>query len=499
MAHRLLDAGALPPVDVLASNVSLIAELLGEAIGEIREQRAELDQLESDLDGVFIYLGGILVFVMQAGFALLESGTVRSKNTKNILLKNILDACIGALTWWSIGHAFAYGVNGPAPNAFIGGQDFFASSDKGKSIHPFSAYSNNFWPLWLFNWAFAATASTIVSGAVAERCQIGAYIVYTIVLSGFIYPVVAHWVWSSEGWLSPYRHPASLGDHGMIDFAGSGVVHLTGGTAALVGAIFCGPRLGRFAEDGRVIDMPGHSTVLAALGTMFLWFGWFAFNTMSAGGAFGKINFAAKASVNTCISGAASACFALIFHVYNGGAPNIGPVLNGILGGMVAITGSCALVEPYGAFIIGMTASLVYLGGAKLLKMLKIDDPLDAAPVHMFCGAWGLIAVGPFVRRDLVSFFYGKTFEYGFLYGGGGKQLGIQILGVVAIAAWSGATSCIVFGILSKLGVLRTKMNDELMGLDLTHHGGSHLQVIQDKGKESKDKIGGIVHLANTA
>lgn len=429
------------------------------------------NDLYAGLDQWWLLFGSYIVFFMQTGFALLEAGSVRAKNTKNILLKNVLDACLGALVWWFVGYPMAYGEGGPQSNDFIGGTNFFMSDSPSGY-----GYRSNFYSMWMFQWAFAAAAATIVSGAVAERCDFRAYLIYTTIITGFIYPVVVHWGWSGEGWLSAFRSIDSdgvrLGSIGMIDFAGSGIVHMTGGAAALTGACFLGPRNGRFQADGTVVDIPGHSTVLAALGTFILWFGWYGFNPCSTL-AFEYMAVAQKVAVTTTLSAAAGGCGVLTLHVGSGKPPDVAPALNGILGGLVSITAGCPVVEPYGAAIIGGIGAVLYFFCSKLLHKLRIDDPLDAAPVHFFCGAWGVISVGFFATEYSTKFAYGTTTDWGIFYGAGPSQLGIQCLGVLSIAGWSAACCCIMFGSLKALNILRVPFEDEMMGLDESHHGGA--------------------------
>lgn len=429
----------------------------------------KLGDIEHWLDVLWLLLGAYIVFFMQAGFALLEAGSVRAKNTKNILLKNILDGCLGAIVWWGFGYPFAYG--GPYAqdkrNPFIGGTNFFMSDD--------NQVSGEYYAGWMFQWAFAAAAATIVSGAVAERCDFRAYLIYTTIITGFTYPVVVHWGWSSEGWLSAFRSPEpTVGGHGLIDFAGSGIVHMTGGGAALMGAIFLGPRIGRFRDDGSCVDMPGHSTVLAALGTFILWFGWYGFNPVSTL-AIMYMDDAARIAVTTTLSAATGGCATLGLHVALGNPPDVAPALNGILAGLVSITAACPVVEPWAAFLIGLIAAPVYYGASTMLKKLKIDDPLDASPVHFFCGMWGVLSVGFFASKRLTDGY--STSEcsdcYGVFMGGGGTQLGVQIAGILAIAGWTTGTSAMIFGALKAFGMLRVSEADEVCGLDESHHGGA--------------------------
>jgi len=427
----------------------------------------------------WLLIGAYLVFIMQAGFALLEAGSVRAKNTKNILIKNLMDGCLGAMVWWFLGYHLAYGTEdtctgGSDCDGFVGnGKDVFMN--KAASMSPLGS-SGGYYAGWMFQWAFAAAASTIVSGAVAERCQFKAYLAYTAVLTGIIYPVVVHWGWSAKGWLSPWVGVEPyLGANGMIDFAGSGIVHMTGGVAALVGAIFLGPRTGRFSPSGEVIDMPGHSSVLVALGTFILWFGWYGFNPVSTL-AFEYMETAARVAVTTTLGAAAGGISALTIHYSLTKHLDVGPMCNGILAGLVSVTGNCVVVEPWAAAVIGAIGAAVYYGFSALIKKLKIDDPLDASAVHGACGAWGVIAAGLFAKQKYVLNDYGcegGADDYGAFYGGGGKQLGNQIAGVLAIIAWVGATSAILFGSLKAAGVLRVPVEEEEVGLDTSHHGGS--------------------------
>jgi Amt family ammonium transporter len=404
-----------------------------------------------------------------------------------------MDGCLGALVWYFIGYHLAYGTKdsctgGSDCNGFVGnGADVFMN--KAAELAPLGSTedpkpgSGHYYAGWMFQWAFAAAASTIVSGAVAERCKFGAYLAYTAALTGVIYPVVVNWGWSAHGWLSPWVLAADgetavepyLGANGMIDFAGSGIVHMTGGVAALVGAIFLGPRTGRFSPSGECIDMPGHSSVLVALGTFILWFGWYGFNPVSTL-AFEYMETAARVAVTTTLGAAAGGVTALSIHYGFTKSLDVGPMCNGILAGLVSITGNCVVIEPWAAALIGAIGAAIYYGFSALLRKLKIDDPLDASSVHGACGAWGVIAAGLFAKQKYVLNDYGAeggADDYGALYGGGGKQLGNQIAGVLAIIAWVGFTSSVLFGVLKYAGMLRVPVEEEEVGLDTSHHGGN--------------------------
>lgn len=318
---------------------------------------------------------------------------------------------------------------------------------------------------------------SLLQGAVAERCAFSAYLAYTFVLTGFIYPAVVYWGWGSYGFMSAWttgdeKPDMWVGGTGLIDFAGSGIVHMTGGAAALMGAIILGPRTGRFApRTGEVQPMPGHSTVLAALGTFILWFGWYGFNPVSTL-AFKYMQDAARAAVTTTLAACAGGATTLAIHVALKNPPDVSPALNGILAGLVSITGPCPVVDPWAAVLIGFIGGFVYYGSSRLLLKLKVDDPLDASPVHFFCGIWGVLASGLFARQEFVSGVYGSDKHYGVLMGADGEQLGVQIIGVLVIATWVCSLSGVLFMALKFMKLLRVSAEDEDVGLDSSHHGG---------------------------
>jgi len=438
-----------------------IADLRRKGLGYLVD---ELDARAASINVWFLIWAAVLVFFMQTGFAMLCAGLVRSKNTKNILLKNILDACAGSLGFWVVGYAFAYGeANGGNP--FIG--------DSGFLLLGFSGADH---ASWLFQFAFAATAATIVSGAVAERTKMAAYLGYSAFLTAFVYPVVVHWVWSSAGWLSAFNSSPLLGV-GMVDFAGSGVVHMVGGLSALVGAKVVGPRIGRYTVDGELVDIPGHSATLQALGTLILWVGWYGFNPGSALAIIGVEEVVARAAVTTTVSAAAGAVGALIIIKFSTHNFDLGQTLNGALAGLVSITASCSVVEPYAAVVIGLVGSVVYIGWSEFVKrVLKIDDVVDASAVHYACGAWGVIATGLFATQPAFSAAYGvppDTPIYGAFYGGGGQMLGTAVIGVLVISAWVGGIMLPFFYALKFGDFLRTAAEEEEIGMDISKHGGS--------------------------
>jgi len=418
-------------------------------------------------DTFWLMVCGFMVFFMQCGFALLEAGTVRAKNTKNILLKNMLDACVGAVIWFSIGYMIAYdtgtgfigatAISGLAPSFFLNGYAGGAEDTTGYAMSG-----------WFFQYVFAAAAATIVSGAMAERTALSGYIVYTCIITAFIYPVVVHWGWSSDGWISAFAPNSFLG--GVQDFAGSGIVHMTGGIAALVGAGVVGPRTGRYDEKKQPLPMPGHSTTLQVQGTLILWLGWYGFNPGSTLGlsATNYARDAARVVVTTTLSAAAGGLTVCIMEKLFGDKTwSVGAVCNGILGGLVSITSGCAVTFPWSAFVIGFLGGIIYWLSSKcVLKVCKIDDPLDAFAVHGACGFWGVFATGLFSATDYA---YGSG--PGLFYGGG-NALGCACVFLLATIAWVGGLSFLMFFSLKKMGILRVSAEMEAAGMDVSKHGG---------------------------
>ncbi len=428
------------------------------AVAAQEEEPSAVEALAADLDTAWLMIAAFLVFFMQAGFGMLEAGFVRAKNTTNILMKNILDACFGALAFFSIGWAFAYGVS-DSTTGFIGLGNFF--------LNDFDDYAG-----WIFQFAFAATAATIVSGAMAERTKFSAYLIYTVFITGVIYPVVVHWGWSEDGWLSAFADDP-IGGNGYIDFAGSGIVHAVGGIAGLMGAILVGPRLGKYSRDGSVNAIPGHNIAIASLGMFILWFGWYGFNpgsTLALSG--GASELAARVAVTTTLSAAAGGAVAAVASKLLSGNYDLGLTINGVLGGLVAITAGCATLDPWAAIVAGAIGSLVVLGGVRMLDNLRIDDPVGAVSVHGFAGIWGVLAVGLLSSESgVASAGYADPSQYGLLLGGGIEQLGIQLLGIAAIVAWTAVTAGLVFAAIKFTVGLRVSEEEELRGLDLGEHG----------------------------
>lgn len=405
------------------------------------ESKTNINQVVTAIDTIWVLLAGFLIYIMQAGFAMVESGFTRAKNAGNIMMKNLMDFCIGSIVYWLIGFGLMFGVS---KLGIFGATDFFGSITL-KAIEvniPAAAFL-------IFQTMFAATAATIVSGAMAERTKFIAYVIYSFVISAFIYPVVGHWIWNPGGWLAKL---------GMIDFAGSTVVHSVGGWAALMGAYLLGPRIGKYSKDGKANVIPGHSITLAALGVFLLWFGWFGFNPGSTlSGMDSRIGLIA---FNTNIAAAAGAVAAMIVSWLRYGKGDVSMTLNGVLAGLVAITAGAHTMSGFGALITGLLAGIVVVFSIEFIDhILKIDDPVGAVSVHGVNGALGTLLVGLF------------STETGFLYGAGIKQLLVQALGVGSVFFWTTITTGILFLIIKYTVGLRVPPDEELEGLDVGEHG----------------------------
>lgn len=403
------------------------------------------------IDTVWTLVAAFLVFSMQAGFAMVETGFTRAKNAANIMMKNIMDFSVGSIAFWLVGFGIMFGAD---KFGLFGINGFFLSSaapSTGEGLWQF-AY-------WMFQVVFAATAATIVSGAMAERTKFGAYLFYSFFISALIYPVVGHWIWGG-GWLS---------NKGMIDFAGSTVVHSVGGWAALAGAIMLGPRLGKYNKGGSSNAIPGHNIPLAALGVFILWFGWFGFNSGST--TSGTNLSIATIAVTTNLAAAAGAILAMFTNWIKFGKPDTSMTLNGVLAGLVAITAPCANVSPLSAIIIGAIAGvLVVLSVEFLDKILHVDDPVGAISVHGVCGVWGTLAVGLFAESSY-GIASGAGAVNGFFFGGDLGQFFTQLVGVISVFVWVFVTAWIVFYIAEKTIGLRASDEEQLKGLDISEHG----------------------------
>jgi Amt family ammonium transporter len=395
---------------------------------------------------------------------------------KNILLKNVLDSVIGAIVWWFVGMGTAYGDAGSASGNFfigsaVGGPGSFfaagwgsiASQDNGKTI-----------ALWLFQYGFAAAAATIVSGAIAERAQIKAYLIYTCVITALIYPVVVHWVWCDNGFLSgAFTRTKDLTLFGgCLDFAGSGVVHMTGGVAAVCATSFMGPRIGRFDEKGAVCVMPGTSVPLSVLGTFILWMGWYGFNSGSTLGitSAGYGTVMARSAMCTTLSAASGGISAFVADRLISKVYDVTVTCNGILAGLVSITACCAYVLPWAAVVVGGIGGVLSVGGHHLMFKLRLDDPLDAVTVHGLCGCWGVLAVGLFAYPAYTAMAWDTTgsesASYCGLFYGCGMLFAAQLAAVIIEIAWVSSLSCALFGLLRLAQCLRVSEETEMQGLD---------------------------------
>jgi len=432
------------------------------AIAARQALQTQLDSMKENyneaLDTIWMLFAAVLVFLMHAGFSLLEAGCVRQRNTQHILTKNLLVVCVGFLCWFAFGWAFAYGAV-EDPNRFIGGTQFFADGflDDRTLLRQ-----------WLFQGAFCATGATIVSGSMAERTRLFGFAVYTVVMTTWIYPVVVYWGWSGNGifaYTDDDGESVSIVGPTLQDFAGSGIVHMVGGFGALCGAFIVGPRAGRFdeAEEGK---FDAHHIPFCVLGTFILWFGWYGFNpgstlamhTASSAHQAGLV--AVNTTISPCVAGLV--VFALRRFAFEPKKLDVGGFGNGVLAGLVSITAGCAFVKPWETVIIGLVGGLLYQLGSMLLQQLKVDDVVDAFPVHGICGCWGVIAVG----------FFGNDKEgnggNGVLYGG--DQLGVQIVFVIFVTVWSGFWSVAAFFPLKLAGLLRESDETQEEGADCAEH-----------------------------
>ena len=397
----------------------------------------------SAVNTIWVLLGAALVFFMQAGFAMVETGFTRAKNAGNIIMKNLMDFAIGTPLFWLTGFGIMFGGAG----AFMGGFDPLVRGDYSGILPagvPLPAYL-------IFQTVFCATAATIVSGAMAERTKFISYCIYSAVISAVVYPVSGHWIWGG-GWL------ARMGFH---DFAGSTAVHMCGGVAALIGARVLGPRIGKYKEDGKPNAILGHSLTLGALGVFILWFCWFGFNGCStvAMDSDAAVYSAGNIFVTTNLAAATATVATMIITWLRYGKPDISMTLNGSLAGLVAITAGCDMVSPAGAFFIGLIAAFVVVFGIEFIdKVCRIDDPVGAIGVHGMCGAAGTLLTGVF------------AVDGGLMYGGGFSFLGIQLIGVVSVILWVSVTMIIVFNVLKHTIGLRASVEEETKGLDVTEH-----------------------------
>lgn len=399
----------------------------------------DIMELATSMDIGWTPVAAALVFFMQAGFAMVETGFTRAKNAGNIIMKNLMDFSLGTPIFWILGFGIMFGAASP----FFGGFDFFADGVVGEGYN---------WTTLIFQTVFCATAATIVSGSMAERTKFSAYCIYSMIISAVIYPVSGHWIWGG-GWLS------QLGFH---DFAGSTAVHMVGGVTACIGAKILGPRIGKYDRDGKPKAIPGHNLTVAALGVFILWFCWFGFNGASttAMSTDADLTKASLVYMNTNLAAAIATCTAMIFTWVRYGKPDVSMTLNGALAGLVAITAGCDQVSPVGAFFIGLFAGILLCVSVDFFdRIAKIDDPVGAISVHGACGAMGTLCVGLFAT------------DGGLFYGGGIHYFLIQLLGVASVMLWVIITMTIIFKVIDKLVGLRVPADIEIEGLDYHEHG----------------------------
>ncbi|MCS7306134.1 MAG: ammonium transporter [Thermoguttaceae bacterium] len=425
---------------------------MGVAYGQ--ETHSEpIDKLLSNalvaVDTVWVLIAAFLVFFMQAGFGMVEAGLIRAKNTCNILMKNWLDYCVASIMFFLIGYGLMFGQG----NGLIGWGGFAMQDASNPSSVPL-------WAFWLFQAAFCGAAATIVAGGMAERMKFPAYLAYTAVVSSVVYPIIGHWIWGG-GWLSKL---------GFFDFAGSTVVHSTGGWIALVGTMMLGPRIGKFIKvngNCRVAAIPGHNIPLATLGVFLLWFGWFGFNPGSTLGVSTEAqrNTAALVAANTNLAAAAGIITAMIAVWLLYGKSDLSITMNGALAGLVAITAPCAVVSPTASILIGGVAGLIVVFGVKLLDLLRIDDPVGAVPVHGMNGLWGTLAVGLWGQKEL------GLARDGLFISGQFTQLAVQALGCLTASLFAICSMAVVFWLIQMIIGLRVSREEELRGLDIEEHG----------------------------
>lgn len=435
MRNRITLTGSLALMGLLA--VPALAFAAGDPNGAATLEAAP----NAPITFIWMLVAGFLVYFMQAGFAMVEAGFCRAKNANNLMMKNLLDFVMGSLAYFAVGFAFMYGTD---MGGIIGSDGFFLSGD----FYDVTKYRD-----FMFQVVFAATAATIVSGAVAERLKFNSYLIYSLVISAFIYPVYGHWVWGG-GWLS------QMGFH---DFAGSGVVHALGGFVGLAGAMVLGPRFGKYDKDGKPRAIPGHNIPMAAIGVFILWFGWFGFNPGST--LNGEDLRIAVIAVNTNMAAAAGAAAALLFIYAKTRVWDIGMALNGALAGLVAVTAPCAVISAPFALLIGAIGGVLVVISIFAVENMGIDDPVGAFSVHGVNGIWGLIAVGLFADGTYADI-------TGLFFGGGTGQLVNQLIGAGTVMAWAFGLGFVTFKVMDLVFGIRVSPQEELEGLDIQEHGG---------------------------
>jgi ammonium transporter, Amt family len=410
--------------------------------------------LAHGINTVWVLLCAALVFFMEAGFAMLEAGFVRAKNSLNIIMKVFIDCCSGLLGYWVLGFGVMYGVD---KLGVFGTSGFFARSAM-ENLPFLKQFGLSVEVYWMFQAAFAVAVATIVSGAVAERMKFLPYMVFSFLATAVIYPVAGHMVWNPEGLF--YKM-------GMLDFAGSAAVHAVGGWASLAAVMVLGPRIGKYKKDGSANVIPGHSLPLAALGAFILWFGWFGFNPGSALNAFGEGASIAHVVVATNLAAAAGGLVSALFTLARYGKVDASMTINGALAGLVAVTGGCAFVSNFSAVIIGAVAGVLVVVAVEFIDKIHADDPVGAIAVHGVCGSFGVIAVGLFASKEVNP----AISESGLLAGGGFHLLGVQALGLLVVSLWAFAATFGLFKLLKAISGIRVSVDDEIEGMDISEHG----------------------------
>jgi ammonium transporter, Amt family len=450
--ERVVNKRALKFASAGAIGIALAAVFPAYALAQ--DALSDTEYIQAVMDNLWVFIAGILVFWMQAGFALLEAGLTRAKNVVNIMAKNLADMFIGVAMFFVVGYGIAYGGGG---TSFFGADSFFLSGlgfeiPEGGGLTPATDF--------FFQVMFAATAVTIASGAMAERTKFPAYLAFSAVMCALIYPVVVRMTWGG-GFIAEL----SVGDAVFSDFAGSGIVHMTGGIAALMGAWMLGPRLGKYGPDGRPRAIPGHFIPMAVLGVFILWMGWFGFN---AGSELAADEFVMFVALNTMLAAVGGGIAATATIWLKSGKPDVAMITNGVLAGLVGITAGCGAVNYLGAWIIGLVAGVLVVFSVIFFDKIKIDDPVGAVSVHGVCGVWGVLAIGLFATVD--DAFLGRE-DAGLFYGGGIEQLGMQALLVLIIGIWVAITTGILFFVIKKTIGLRVSEDEERQGLDVLEHG----------------------------
>ncbi len=439
---------------------AVVAATLWASPASAQEEGLSAEAVQAVMDNLWLVIAGCMVFLMQAGFALVEAGLTRAKNIGNIMAKNLADMAIGTMAFFIVGWSIAYGTS---DSKWWGGLNDFFFKDSADPAAIFDT-SGGLTPAtgFFFQVVFAATAVTIASGAMAERTKFSTYLVFAAVMTAIIYPVVVHWTWGG-GLIAQIE----IGGRVYSDFAGSTIVHLTGAVAALVGAAMLGPRLGKYGPDGRPRALPGHNVGFAVVGVFILWFGWFGFNAGSELVADAIVPFLA---MNTLMAAAAGVIGATAIMWFKTGIADVAMAGNGALAGLVSITAPVGTVEPWAAVVIGFLGGLIVVVSVLFFDRIRIDDPVGAISVHGVCGIWGTLSIGLFARYD--DAFLGAE-NVGLFYGGGASQLVVQAVMVVIVVAWVGATSFALFKVLDRTIGLRVDPEEESAGLDVAEHGSA--------------------------